>query len=70
MPKYDVTLTHTLTFTGTLTVRAKDEEAAQAKAQTEIEEKMGVPIAWTVNDGKYQWECDADETTIEEVTEV
>jgi hypothetical protein len=69
MPKFDVSLLHTLEFTGNITVTAKDEESAEAKVQKLLDDLMTSPIAFTILDKKRDWECVSDETTINEITE-
>jgi hypothetical protein len=66
MPTFDVNVIHTVQFSTTVTVRAQDEEAAEAKVDALFATS---PVEWKVVDTKHDWECDQDATTVEEVVE-
>ena len=68
MAKFSVTLRQTTVYTTTLTISAKDEEAAQAKAQERIDNEQvnALPSDIQITDG---WEEEQSDIEVSEVEE-
>jgi hypothetical protein len=68
MPEYAVTLRYTLSWIGNLTIKAKDEEAAQAKVEKLFPKVVNFPSFETLaEDGVEQDEENLEVEQIEEV---
>jgi hypothetical protein len=63
MPKYNVDITRTLELSTCVTVTAKTEDEAEAKALMEAH-----AIEWTIKD-TYDWDETTNEITIDSVEE-
>jgi hypothetical protein len=72
MPTYDVTVVHTLRIVGTLTITARSEEDAHAKAKRLVDQgKFGV-VSWHISGADRrmdEWQEEEADVSIEDVTE-
>lgn len=63
MPKFEVSITRTITLTTSIEVSAKNEDAAEEKALTIAQEGM---LIWTIQDNN-EWQEESDDCTIDSV---
>jgi hypothetical protein len=66
MPKYEVTVTRTLSLTTSLEVRAKTEEEAEEKAR---DIAYRGTLTWDIAD-KLDWEEQDDDVTVDNIDEL
>ena len=72
MPAYNVTVVHTLRVVGTLTMTARNEEAAQTQAEHMAEQGKFGALTWNITDYDRridEWTEEESIVEIEEVTE-
>ena len=70
MPRYNVSLTRTLILSADVAVRARNEEAAQARVEELISKGHFGMIAWQItSQSSADWEEQEDEIEIDGVRE-
>jgi hypothetical protein len=70
MPRYNVSLTRTLVLSADVAVRARNEEAAQARVEALISKGHFGTLAWQItSQSSADWEEQEDEIEIDGVWE-
>jgi hypothetical protein len=72
MPVYTVTIVHTLRVVGTITLTARNEDAAQSRAEQMVEQGKFGTLTWNITGADHridEWNEDEANVVIEEVQE-